>query len=107
MEPTWITWTSKPGGPYDPAPRSTVAHAAPASVGRTANVTSGGYPLACGRLAPDGWDALLVADPYARRCRRCTAALQRVETEKAAKSGLFVPGPHAEPASSSEAAVSS
>lgn len=73
---TWVTWAPRGHDPYT-NPRSRVAHAAPASVGRTENVSSGGFPLACGRYAPDGWDANFHVDPYARRCRRCELALAR------------------------------
>lgn len=65
---TWIAWEPRGRDPYT-NPRSAVAHAT-----RSNDVRVGSYPLACGRWAPDGWDANIHVS-HARRCRRCEKAL--------------------------------
>jgi hypothetical protein len=67
---TWVTWEPRGRDPYT-NPRSRVAHAAAA---RANDVTGGSYPLACGRWAPDGHDAI-IRTSSGRRCRRCEKAL--------------------------------
>lgn len=71
-ERLWVTWEPRGRDPYT-NPRSRVAHAADPAV---RSVTSGSFPLACGRWAPDGFDATIVVDPYKRRCRGCEKALR-------------------------------
>ena len=51
----------------------TVAHAADRMAG-----TTGSFPLACGRWAPDGFDAIITPSS-GRRCRRCERALAKQE----------------------------
>jgi hypothetical protein len=70
---TWVTWEPRGRDPYT-NPRSRVAHAAPASTG--GSLTNGSYPLACGRWAPDGIDAIITPSS-GRRCRRCEKALAK------------------------------
>lgn len=65
---TWVTWGPRGRDPYT-NPRSRVAHATSET-----HVTNGGFPLACGRWAPDGLDATITVS-YGRRCRRCERAL--------------------------------
>jgi hypothetical protein len=45
------------------------------------DVTNGGFPLACGRWAPDGFDAQLERTwASGRVCRRCAVATRRSES---------------------------
>lgn len=71
----WFTWTSK-GRDLFTNPKSTVAHAGVQGA-RAEDARTGSFPLACGRWAPDGWDAEIVVAPHARRCKRCLKALEK------------------------------
>lgn len=69
--PLWVTWTAKGRDPYT-NPRAARAHLAAQGAGR-GDLRNGGFPLACGRWAPEGWDADIV-ESSAPRCRRCLKA---------------------------------
>lgn len=71
MSTRWISWEPRGRDPYT-NPRSRVAHA---FVGSAGDISNGSFPLACGRWAPDGWDAN-IHESSGRRCRRCEKALQ-------------------------------
>jgi hypothetical protein len=75
---TWVTWT-----------RATVAHAGIEGVG-PGDTRNGGFPLECGRWAPEGFDTELSNAPYGRRCRKCEAVIakRKRDKEKARKARL-------------------
>ena len=58
----WISWD-----------RAKRAHAADIGV-QTGDVRNGSFPLACGRWAPDGWDANVYTSSKAR-CSKCQKVL--------------------------------
>ena len=73
---TWVAWSSRGRGGYGESnPRAGVAHAAVRGVAG-GDVRNGGFPLACGRWAPDGFDANINVSS-GQRCRRCEDALAR------------------------------
>lgn len=80
MSLVWVTWAPRGRDPYT-NPKSKVAHAA-VNVG-TNNVRNGSFPLACGRWAPDGHDAV-ISPSSGRRCRRCERALAAHEPKESA-----------------------
>lgn len=61
---TWVTWTGK------------TAHAV-AGRATAGDVRLGGFPVRCGRWAPDPMDNGVAPRPdsRARRCKRCAAAV--------------------------------
>lgn len=73
---TWVTWSPRGHDLYT-NPRSKVAHATSAS---PHDVRNGGFPLACGRYAPDGHDAI-ISESSGARCRRCEKALAKTPCE--------------------------
>lgn len=71
---TWVSWTSRGRDPYS-NPKAKTAHAA-VNVA-SGDIGNGGFPLACGRWAPDGMDAYFSASIPLRHCRRCEKALAK------------------------------
>jgi hypothetical protein len=74
MDRVWVSWTTVSRDPYGLRPG--LAHAAVRGV-RAGDVRSGSFPLACGRWAPDGWDASVSVSTYGRRCKRCEAVVRK------------------------------
>ncbi len=71
----WVSWDSNGRDPYT-NPKSKVAHAADSMVRTASDATCGGFPLACGRWAPDGFDAIIEQSSKSR-CKRCLKALAK------------------------------
>lgn len=83
MTTTWIKWSPR-GRDFITNPRTKTAHAViNAGPNATGAVRNGSFPLACGRWAPDGWDAIIEVEPFPRRrCKRCEAAVARAAREE-------------------------
>ncbi len=72
----WVTWTSNGHDPYT-NPKATTAHAADTMIRTSEDASQGGFPLACGRWAPDGFDAEIRTSNSSRHCKRCQAAIAK------------------------------
>ena len=78
MRGTWITWEPRGRDAYT-NPRARVAHLSEAR--RVSD--AGGSPLACGRWAPEDFDAIFTEASHGRRCKRCERSTRRREPEEA------------------------
>lgn len=80
MNVLWVTWQAKGRDPHGSNPKAGRSHAA-INVG-AANIRNGSFPLACGRWAPDGFDADITVAGSVKQCARCMKAVEKRQREE-------------------------